>query len=266
MAKVKLTPDQIKYGAMYLAASNLGMDMLGKVKSTNDILGQWNRVQNDLYNATAGDGGEGDDGTAELKDWQKMLKRGDSYAVGAIQKELPFLFAQTEAKKMQKLKEDMKGVLSSGIPAKDPTGQDDGQPRRNYYVPSVMVERDVIENILDKFSKAGVTHSFQGDDLILNAGTYSTGVEKDVMQELQITLAEVVKFLKDEYKGATGKALNIGKVESETYDCVANYTTNMLSLCRLTQVYELPDSKASDDAGSEKAEIRGNIPGPKRAK
>lgn len=254
MAKQKLTPDQIKYGSMYIAASNLGQDMQN-VKSTQDIHRQW-------YHVMQIHGEEEIDVEPERKDWEKQLKRGDSYAVGVIQKELPFLF------------EDVKGMLSSGIPPETYTkldksellGQDDGQPRRNYYVPSVMVERDVIANILDKFSKAGVTHTFQGDDLIINAGTYSTGAQADVMQELKITITEVLKFLKDEYKSETGKALSIGKEESETFDCVANYTTNHLSLCRLTCVYELPNSKAADDAGSEKGEIRGILPSPKLVK
>ena len=148
----------------------------------------------------------------------------------------------------------------SGIPAIDTTKDDDGQLRRNFYVPSVMVERDVIANILDKFSKHGVTHSFQGSDLIINAGTYSTFAQDKVAQELEINIIEIIKFLKDEYKATTGKVLVIGKIKNKEFDCVANYTTNHLSLCRLTCVYRLPNSKATNDAGSEKGEIRGNIP------
>jgi hypothetical protein len=175
-------------------------------------------------------------------------------------------YTLTEAKNVKprtikQITEEMWGLRSSGIPAKDTVGQDDGQPRRNFYVPSVMADRDVITNILDKFTKGGISHSFEGDDLIIKAVTYSTSVDQNkVMQDLQISTAEVVKFLKDEYKTTVGHALSLGKIEHESFDCVANYTTNHLSLCNLTTVYELPDSKAEDDKGLEKGELRGNIP------
>lgn len=149
--------------------------------------------------------------------------------------------------------------LKKLIEDNDPA-QDDGQPRQNFYVPTVMVARDVIANILDKFTKAGISHSFVGDDLILKAVTYAVklkGVEDDLTQQL----ADCVKFLKTEYKGITGNALEIGaKPESEDFEVVSNYTVNKQNLCTLTHVYELPQSKAEDDAGSEKGELPGNIP------
>jgi len=137
---------------------------------------------------------------------------------------------------------------------------EDGQPRDNFYVPSVMGHRDVIANILDKFTKAGISHSFQGDDLIITAVTYSHIEQAKVELELEITIAEVMKFLKAEYKSAVGKALSIGKEESSNFDCVSNYTTNKLSLCKLTKIYELPESKGADDAGSDQGELPANIP------
>ena len=90
----KLTPDQIKYGAMYLAASNLGMDM-SKVKDVWDIKQQWHQIAGSIESET------GESVEPELKDWIKMLSRGDSYSVGAIKKELPFLFESiNEAQKV----------------------------------------------------------------------------------------------------------------------------------------------------------------------
>lgn len=171
-------------------------------------------------------------------------------------------------KNLKQLFEDVGGVKSSGVPAEDPTGSLDGQPRRNFYVPSAMTSRDVIANILEKFTKSGVTYSFQGDDLIITAGTYSAQQQQQNVQDsLKETIVEVTKFLKDEYKSATGKALALGKIEHEAFDCVANYTTNRLSLCRLTCTYELPASTAADDVSSEKAEIKTNIlPAPKQVK
>lgn len=136
----------------------------------------------------------------------------------------------------------------------------DGQPRQHFYAPSVMVARDVIENILDKFTaKAGVTHSFSHDDLILRVSVYSrdlNGVDDDLKQQL----SDVVKFLKDEYKGITGKALKIGEPEHQDFNVVSNYTTNRLALCTLTCSYELPESKAGEDASAEKGDVPGNIP------
>jgi len=259
----KLTPDQIKYGAMYLAASNLGFEMdLSHIKSPKDIAKEWHRI----WSMHGEEGVDIDDERESYERDLKAGKKGSNYEVEIIKKELPFLFEVKKVKtnKMKSMKEmmneDVQGVKSSGIPAIDTVGQDDGQPRRNFYVPSVMADRDVIANILEKFTKAGVTYSFSGDDLIITAGTYSTFAQDQVAQELQITIAEVLKFLKDEYKNEVGKVLKIGKEETSTYDVVANYTTNKLSLCRLTCVYCLPDSKAEEDAGLDKGDIRGNIP------
>jgi hypothetical protein len=142
--------------------------------------------------------------------------------------------------------------------AADP-GEDDGQPRDKFYAPTAMVDRDVIANILDKFSRAGVTFSFQGKDLIITAATYSRDENSRVQRELGVTIAEVLKFLKSEYKSVVDKTLCVGKEKSANYVCISNYTTNKLSLCRLTNVYELPDSKAEGDVGTDQGELPGNI-------
>ena len=163
------------------------------------------------------------------------------------------------SKKKRIREEAVKGLKLDPTGYAADSGQDDGQPRDKFYVPTVMVERDVIANILDKFSRGGVSYSFQGDDLILTAVTYTREESDRVEIELGVTIAEVLKFLKAEYKAAVGKALNLGKEESSNFDCPSNYTTNRMSVCKLTKVYELPDSKAEDDKGSEQGELPGNI-------
>ena len=86
--KVKLTDDQIKYGAMYLAASNLGMQ-IQNAKDEMDIRAGWRRCMEAHF-----EDGQEIDVQPELKDWEKSLRKGDTYSVGAIQKELPFLFTE----------------------------------------------------------------------------------------------------------------------------------------------------------------------------
>ena len=124
-----------------------------------------------------------------------------------------------------------------------------------------MVARDVIANILDRFTKGGITHSFSHDDLIVRVTTYARsldGLENDLLRQI----TDVVKMLKDEYKGVTGRALPIGEVESQDFNVVSNYTTNKLSLVTLSCVYELPEEEKNtdDDAALEKADLRSNIP------
>jgi len=133
--------------------------------------------------------------------------------------------------------------------------EDDGQPRDNFYVPTIMTDIDVIENILDKFSKAGVTHKFSGDDLIITALTTSHLEQEKVLDDLRYTLADVVKQLKQLYKEATGKTLSIEKEKSSVIDAVSNYTTGHMGLYKVTNTYELPKSPSSDDKSLEKHEL-----------
>ena len=137
---------------------------------------------------------------------------------------------------------------------------DDGQLSNNFYSPSVMTQIDVIANILSKIRGQGVTYTFSGNDLIITAGTVDSKSQEQILDDLTITIRDVIKHLKEEYKNTTGKVLNIGREESTTFDAVANYNTMRSTLVRLTHVYDLPDSTAEADTSNEKAEIRGNIP------
>jgi hypothetical protein len=132
--------------------------------------------------------------------------------------------------------------------------EDDGQPRDNFYVPSIMTDIDVVENILDKFSKAGVTHKFSGSDLIITALTTSHFDQAQVLDDLRYTLNDVVQQLKKLYKEATGKTLDIQKEKTSTIDVVSNYTTGHMGLYKVINVYELPNSPSKDDKSLEKHE------------
>jgi len=138
-------------------------------------------------------------------------------------------------------------------------GAIDGQPTTNWYVPSVMGIIEVIGNILDKFQKAGVTHSFQGNDLYINAVTLAHD-QKQAQEELERTLKDVISHLKEEFKDTTGKALSLGSEEWKQLDVTAYYSTSKQALCKLTVCYDLPDFKADVDASAEKGELPGSIP------
>lgn len=84
----KLTQNQIKCGALWLAASNLGMEMKNP-KSTKDVLRQWHQLQanaetDEMFNAFEVEGNY----------WEKLLKQNDDYCVKTIMEELPFLFTK----------------------------------------------------------------------------------------------------------------------------------------------------------------------------
>ena len=138
-------------------------------------------------------------------------------------------------------------------------GAIDGQPTKNWYVPSVMGIVDVIGNILDKFQKAGVTHSFQGNDLYITAVELAHD-QKQAQEDLTQVLKEVVSYLKKEFKDTTGKALSLGEEEWKQLDVTAYYSTSKQALCRLTVCYDLPDFKAEVDASAEQGELPGSIP------
>jgi len=119
---------------------------------------------------------------------------------------------------------------------------DDGQPKSNDYIPSVMNDIDVIANILDKFRNSGITYKFQANTLIITAVTYAYDTKK-IMEDLTRTINDVLKYLKDEYKTKVGKALTL-KDEEKDLQCVSNYTVDKKCLCTLVCSYTLPESKA----------------------
>jgi hypothetical protein len=131
---------------------------------------------------------------------------------------------------------------------------DDGQPRDNFYTPGIMQDIDVIENILDKFSKHGVTHKFSGNSLIITSGTTSHFPQAQVLDELRYTLVDVIKQLNKLYKEATGKTLDIQKEKSSFIDAVSNYTTGHMGMYKVTNIYELPNSPSAADRSVEKHE------------
>ena len=83
-SKIKLTEDQIKYGSMYLAASNLASEMTN-VANVNDIRRQWAQVPC-----------ESDEQERDIENeriwWAQKLKDGEAFHIESLQKEVPFLF------------------------------------------------------------------------------------------------------------------------------------------------------------------------------
>lgn len=136
----------------------------------------------------------------------------------------------------------------------------DGQLEHNWYN-AQMTDIDVIENILDKFSKHGVTHKFSGSDLIITAGTTSHFPQAQVLDDLRYTLNDVVQQLKKLYKEATGKTLDIQKEKTSTIDVTSNYTTGHMGMYKVTNIYELPKSPSSDDKSLEKHELNEVVEG-----
>lgn len=151
----------------------------------------------------------------------------------------------------RKLTEEKKPKMKNTIEVDVPKPVENKELLGNFKSES-MTDIDVVENILDKFIKSGITHTFQGPNIIITATTYTRKPQAFVKDDLKKDVIEAIKILKDEYKNTVDKALKLGKAENETFDCVTNYTTNRLALCRYTCSYKMSDSKAEDDAGTKK--------------
>jgi hypothetical protein len=151
----------------------------------------------------------------------------------------------------KKLAEEKKPKMKNTLEVEVPKPVEDKELSGNFHSES-MTDIDVVENILDKFTKSGITHKFQGPNIIITALTYSRKPQAFVKDDLKKDVIEAIKILKDEYKNAVDKTLKLGKAENEDFDCVTNYTTNRLALCRYTCSYKMTDSKAEEDDGTKK--------------
>jgi len=81
-----LSPLGVTLGAMFLAASNLGMEMEDhNLRTEGTIRSAWRQVLD------SGPGEEGDAMTAERLYWEGRLRMVDPYSVGLVRKAIPWL-------------------------------------------------------------------------------------------------------------------------------------------------------------------------------
>lgn len=110
-----------------------------------------------------------------------------------------------------------------------------------------------IENILSRLTDKGLSHKFQGNQLILAISCYSGDSNLSfATNDLKRDLDSAVEFLKREYKAKAGKALTLKEVGQADIDVVAAYTVQRKSLVRYTRVFELPEDVTKSTTKAEK--------------
>jgi hypothetical protein len=120
----------------------------------------------------------------------------------------------------------------------------------NFYS-KAMSYNDVLANIFRNLKDpdiAGITHSFQGDYLIVSVHVYEKPNEK-IMSDCIPMMKEVVKWVKKKYKEATGKTLKMKQL-SDNYDVVGNYTSMQKAKITYTVTFDISANKLDQETNS----------------